>query len=71
MQNMLELICSNDENDFALFDVNGEGQECFESSQIEIMTCVNKAIYLFAKRIIEKLIENEHFKFELEAEDCK
>lgn len=71
VKNMLSLVCVNDENDFALFDANGEGQRCVDSKQIEMKTCANKAIFLVAKRIIEKWIENEHFKFEMEPEDCK
>lgn len=68
---MVHLICANDENDFALLDVYGEGQRCFVSSQVEIMTCVNEAIYSVTQRILEKWIENEHFKREVEVEDCK
>lgn len=68
---MVGLICTNDENVFALFDVNGEGQKCFESSQVEIMTCANKAVYSTAKRFLEKSIENEQFELEMEPEDCK
>lgn len=64
-------MCANGDNDFALFDANVEGQRCFESSQVEIMTCINKAIYSVTQRILEKWIENEHFQFEVEAEDCQ
>lgn len=70
-KSMVGLMCKSDENDFALFDVNGEGQRCIESSQIQILTCVNKALYSVTQRILEKWIENEHFNFEVEAEDCK
>lgn len=70
-KNMVDLVCSNDEDDFALFDSNGEGQRCVVSNQVEMKTCANKAVYSVAKRIIEKWIENEHFEFEMEPEDCK
>lgn len=67
---MLELICTYDENDFAFYDVDGEGGQCIESKKVEIRTCANKAIYLAAKRVLEKWIESEHFKFGTEADDC-
>lgn len=68
---MLDLICSNDENDFAIFNVKGEGEHCLSSNRVKIMTCANKALYSVTQRIIEKWIENEHFMFEMEAADCK
>lgn len=71
VKNMVHLMCANGDNDFALFDANVAGQRCFESSQVEIMTCINKAIYSVTQRILEKWIENEHFQFEVEAEDCQ
>lgn len=64
-------MCTNAEFDFELFGVNGEGQRCFESSQVEIMTCTNKALYSVTQRILEKWIENEHFQFEVEDADCE
>lgn len=70
-RNLLELICAQDENDFALFNADSELQKCAESNQFKIRTCVNKSIYSVAKRLLEKLIESEHFAFEMEAEDCK
>lgn len=70
-KNMINLVCSNDENDFALFGVNGEGQKCVELNYIEMKACANKATYSIVKRLLEKWIENEHFKFEMEPEDCK
>lgn len=70
LKNMLDLICAYDGNDFAFYDVNGEGGQCIESKKVEIRTCANKAIYLAAKRVLEKWIESEHFKFGTEADDC-
>lgn len=71
MSNMLNMICANDKNDFGIFDVKGEGEHCLTSNRVRIVTCANKAVYSVAKRIVEKLIENEHFEFEMDAEDCK
>lgn len=71
VKNMVDLICVNKEDDFALFDVNGEGHQCLGSSQVQIKTCANKAVFSVTERIIEKWIENEHFQFTTEAEDCK
>lgn len=71
VKNLVGLICSNDGNDFALLDVDGEAQQCLQSSQVEVMTCANKAVHSVAQRILEKWIEYEHFKFETESEDCK
>lgn len=67
-RNLMELICAQEENDFAILD---GGQQCIASSLVEIKTCANKAIYLVAKRLLEKWIENEHFELKMVAEDCK
>lgn len=71
MSNLLDLICSNEKDDFAVFEFKGEGEQCLASNRVKIMTCVNRAAYSLAKRVVEKLIENERFEFEMEAEDCK
>ena len=69
---MLDLICATDKNNnFALFDVRGEGERCLTSNRVKIMTCANKALYSLAKRIVEKIIENEHFEFEMDDADCQ
>lgn len=68
----MDLICSYDENDFAFYDHDGEAENCIRPKLFgQFRTCANKAVYLADKRISEKLIENEHFKFEMEPEDCK
>lgn len=68
---MLELICTNDDNDFSIFNANGEGERCLVSNRVKIMTCTNKAFYSVIKRIVEKLIENEHIEFGMDAADCR
>lgn len=69
MNNMLDLVCENKKNDFAILD--GEGERCLTSNRVRIKTCANKAAYSVAKRTIEKWIEDEHFTLEMGAEDCK
>jgi hypothetical protein len=65
----VDLICLNDGDDFALSIQ--KFPQCFESSESEVKTCSMKAGYAILKRILEKLIENEHFEFKMDAEDCK
>lgn len=69
LENLVNMICTNVENDSSI--IGASGQQCLVSSQVEIMTCANKSIYSVVKRLLEKWIENEHFAFEMEAEDCK
>lgn len=67
--NLLDLICANDKDDFKILD--GEGERCLTSNRVKIMTCGNKALYAVLKRTAEKWIENEHFSVELDVDDCK
>lgn len=69
MNNMLDIICKKEKNDFAIFD--GEGKRCLNSNQLRLKTCSKKSVHSVAKRIIEKFIENEHFTFEMDTDDCK
>lgn len=70
-KNMLNMICANDENDYAIFAVRGEGEHCLTSNRVKIMTCANKALLSVTQRLLEKWIENEHFNSEMETDDCK
>lgn len=73
LKRMMDLICSYDEDDFAFYDLDGELEQCVKTSRVdrEISTCAHKAVYFVAKRILEKWILNEHFRFEIDAQDCK
>lgn len=66
---LAELICANEKNDFIVFDE--KNLQCISSGQVALKTCANKSLYLLIKRLVEKWIESEHFKFEMEPEDCK
>lgn len=70
-KNMLDMICANDANDYAIFAVRGEGEHCLTSNRVKIMTCANKALHAVTQRMLEKWIENEHFTFDMETDDCK
>lgn len=69
-KNLLDLVCSNEEDNFALFDAEGEGEKCVKQSEMEIKTCTNKAIYAVTERFLHKFIENEHFDYTFGPEDC-
>lgn len=70
-KNLLNLVCSNDEDNFAIFSVEGDGLKCVQSSFAEIKTCANKAVFSVTERLLEKWIENEHFNCGMETEDCQ
>lgn len=70
-KNLLNLVCANEEDNFALFDAEGDGLKCVQQSLEEIKTCSNKAAYAVTERFLQKWIENEHYNFDMEPEDCK
>lgn len=71
VKNMLDLVCAEEGDNFAVFEPEGEGMKCVQQSITEIKTCANKAVYAVTERFLVKWIENEHFSFAMEAEDCK
>lgn len=68
MLNMMDVVCANDKNDFAILD---DGDQCPASTEAEMGHCYEKAKYSLAKRLMEKWIENEQFEYDMNAEDCK
>lgn len=68
MSNMMDMVCANDNTDFSILE---DAEQCIATNRVKIMTCANKAFYSLLKRIMEKWIENEHFDFEMDTEDCK
>lgn len=70
-KNYMDLICANEADNFALFEPEGEGMKCIEQNMMEIKTCANKAVYAVSERLLQKWIENEHFSFTMEPEDCQ
>lgn len=67
---MVDVICANEKNDFAISD---DVDQCIESDvdNGKSKACGTRAKYSLTKRIMEKLIENEHFELDTDAEDCK
>jgi len=70
-KNLLNAFCAHEADDFALFELEGEGMKCVHQSMTELRTCSNKALYAFTERFLAKWIENEHFDYRFDAEDCK
>ncbi|XP_037041650.1 uncharacterized protein LOC119078260 isoform X2 [Bradysia coprophila] len=64
-------VCSNGGTDLAsLVSRDGEGRKCVMINKDEILTCGNKALYAFLKRVVKKFIENEYFEFKMDKDDC-
>lgn len=69
-KNFMNLFCAYEEDNFALFEMEGEGMKCVQQSMNEIKTCANKAVFAVTERFLAKWIESEHFSYAMEPEDC-
>ncbi|KAJ6645293.1 hypothetical protein Bhyg_00497 [Pseudolycoriella hygida] len=71
LKNIVDSMCVNEGSDLdSITSRKGAGRKCVETNMKEIKTCTNKALYAASKRLLLKFVENEHFEFKIDQEDC-